>query len=156
MGGKGSGGANRKPVEQKQRIGNPGRRPLPKADVIAFPVQQAPEPHRPLGKVGTELWERVWLAAAAWLKPQADAESVLLLCEASDERTSLRYRVMSDPDAWRERKALRDLEKQIQSALGELGLNPVDRARLGVAEIRENDFAKLHAKIAQRRNQAQA
>ena len=76
MGGKGSGGANRKPIEQKQRIGNPGRRPLPKADVIAFPVQQAPEPHRPLGKVGTELWERVWLAAAAWLKPQADAESV--------------------------------------------------------------------------------
>jgi thioredoxin-related protein len=99
-----------KPVEQKLRIGNPGGRALPKADVIAFPVQQAPEPHRPLGKVGTELWERVWLAAAAWLKPQADAESVLLLCEASDERTSLRYRVMSDPDAWRERKALRDLE----------------------------------------------
>jgi hypothetical protein len=50
MGGKGSGGANRKPVEQKIRIGNPGGRALPKADVIAFPVQ------KPLNRI--DLWGR--------------------------------------------------------------------------------------------------
>ena len=76
------------------------------------------------------------------------------MCEASDERSALRYRVLSDPEAWRERKALRDLDKQIQSCLGELGMNPVDRARLGVAEVKENPFMKLHAEIAARRNAA--
>lgn len=154
MGGKGSGGSNRKPDELKARIGNPGRRPLAKADVIALPAMAAPVPHRPLGKVGSELWDRVWLACSAWLKPGADAESVLLVCEASDERAALRFRVLSDPEAWRDRKALRDLDRQIQSCLGELGLNPVDRSRLGVAEIKENPLQKLHSEIAARRNAA--
>jgi hypothetical protein len=154
MGGKGSGGHNRKPVEQKQRIGNPGRRALPKqiAEVVALPVSSVPEPHRPLSKYGRELWDRLWVAGAAWLKPTSDAEAVLLVCEATDERQQLRVRVLSDPDAWRDRKALRELEKQIASGLGELGMNPVDRGRLGMAEVKENEFAKLHHKIAARRN----
>jgi hypothetical protein len=151
MGGKGSG--VRKPVEQKKRLGNPGHQALPKqmADVVALPVQNVPEPHRPLGRVGRDLWDRLWLAGAAWLRPTSDIEAVLLVCEASDERAALRVRVLSDPDAWRDRKALRELEKQIQSGLGELGMNPVDRGRLGVGEVRENEFAKLHHKIAARR-----
>jgi hypothetical protein len=155
MGGKGSGGHNRKPDEAKRRIGNPGhasKRVV--ADVVMLPVQQAPEPHRPLGTVGKDVWSRIWLACAAWLKPQADAEAVLLVCEASDERSALRYRVLSDPDDHKSRKSLRELDSQISSALGELGMNPVDRARLGVAEVKENPFMKLHAEIAARRNAA--
>jgi len=152
MGGKGSGGANRKPVEAKARIGNPGGRPLPKAQVIGLPsVAVAPEPHRPLGQVGRDLWDRVWRSCAAWLRPESDAEQVLLVCEQTDERARLRVMVLTDPTAWRERKALRELEKQIMSGLGALGMNPVDRGRLQVGEIKENEFAKLHAQIAARR-----
>ena len=154
MGGKGSG--VRKPTEQKRRLGNPGHQSLPKADVVALPVAAStlPEPHRPLGKAGSELWQRVWSSCWAWLKPQTDAETVLLVCESVDERQQLRHRVLSDPDAWRERKALRELEKQIYSALGDLGMNPVDRSRIGLSEVKESEFVKLNQKIAQRRNAA--
>jgi len=152
MGGKGSGGHNRKPDEQKARTGNPGRRPLPKATVVALPTQAAaPEPHRPLGQPGRDLWDRVWRSCAAWLRPESDAEQVLLVCEQTDERWRLRGIVFADQSAWRERKALRELEKQIMSGLGALGMNPVDRGRLQVGEIKENEFAKLHAQIAARR-----
>ncbi len=41
-----------KPVEQKRRAGNPGKRPLPDV-VIPIPTSAiAPEPHRPLGSAG--------------------------------------------------------------------------------------------------------
>jgi hypothetical protein len=152
MGGKGSGGQNRKPAEQKARIGNPGRRALPKGDVIALPVVgSAPEPHRVLGEAGRNLWDRVWRSCAAWLRPESDAEQVLLVCEQTDERARLRDMVLADPSAWRERKALRELEKQLMAGLGSLGMNPVDRGRLQVGEIKENEFAKLHARVAARR-----
>ena len=59
MGGKGSGGHNRKPVERKQRIGNPSGRKLPKetptASVTALPTSHIPEPSRPLGEQGLRL-----------------------------------------------------------------------------------------------------
>ena len=152
MGGKGSGGSNRKPVEQKVRTGNPGKRKLGGAPVVALPVAgSAPEPHRPLGQPGRDLWDRVWRSCAAWLRPESDAEQVLIVCEQTDERWRLRGIVFADATLWRERKALRELEKQIASGLAALGMNPVDRGRLQVGEIKENEFAKLHAKIAARR-----
>jgi hypothetical protein len=95
MGGKGSGGHNRKPVERKQRIGNPSGRKLPKpapvADVVALPTSHIPEPHRPLGeRVGLRLWAQVWSSGAGWLKQNMDTELVLMLCEAMDERVRVR------------------------------------------------------------------
>lgn len=150
-------GGKPKPLEQKKRLGNPGHQKLPKqvAEVVSLPVQNAPEPHRPLGQQGHDLWDRVWRSCAAWLKVESDAEQVLLVCEMTDERVRLRYQVLNDPNAWRERRALRDLEKSIQSALGSLGMTPVDRARLGVSEVKENPLAKLHAEVAARRAAAQ-
>ena len=159
MGGKGSGGRNRKPDEAKARVGYPGHATRPtkaaqakRAQVIGLPtVAAAPEPHRPLGQPGRDLWDRVWRSCAAWLRPESDAEQVLLVCEQTDERWRLRGIVFADQSAWRERKALRELEKQIMSGLASLGMNPVDRGRLQVGEIKENEFAKLHARIAARR-----
>lgn len=145
-----------KPVEQKKRIGNPGGRKLPAqptgGTLVELGVGSIPEPHRALGDVGKDLWRRLWVGGAAWLRPDSDAEAVLLVCEASDERAVLRSMIMSDPDLWRERKGLRELEKQIAVALGELGMNPVDRGRLNVGEVKENEFAKLHARVAERRS----
>lgn len=145
-----------KPVEQKKRIGNPGGRKLANkgvgGTVVDLGLSAIPAPHRELNAVGLALWQRIWVGGASWLRPDSDAEAVLLVCEASDERAVLRSMVMGDPDLWRERKALRELEKQIGSALGELGMNPVDRGRLNVGEIKVNEFAELNARIAARRS----
>jgi hypothetical protein len=156
MGGKGS-GRRPKPAEQKARLGNPGKRPLPKksAEVVHLPLRDIPEPHRPLATpFGKRLWDAVWMAGAAWLKPNMDAEIVLMACEAVDERVMLRNAVMLNPANWRERRGLRELDKQIASLLGQIGFSPTDRATLGVNDGKQHDFYEIRARINAKRNAA--
>jgi hypothetical protein len=150
MGGKGS-GRRPKPVEQKIRLGNLGKRKLPKASIVALPVSEIPEPHRQLSPYGERLWNACWTGGSAWLKPSVDAEIVLMACELLDERVSLRARVFKNPEAWRERRGLRELDRQISQLLGQIGFSPTDRANLGVGEIKNSEFADLHKRIAQKR-----
>lgn len=126
-----------KPLEQKLRAGNPGKRPLPdRATLTVLPAARGiPAPARPLGSAGRALWERVWNAGATWLAELVDAEHVLMLCEQADERAALRVTVLRNGD-WRDRAALRALDAQVMSGLALLGFNPVDRSRLGVAEVK--------------------
>lgn len=126
-----------KPLEEKLRTGNPGRRPLPERSALTvLPAADGPpEPARPLGPAGRALWGRVWGAGATWLAELVDAEQVLILCEQADERAALRVKVLRDGE-WRERAALRALDAQIMQGLALLGFNPVDRSRLGVAEVK--------------------
>lgn len=125
-----------KPTETKRKLGNPGKRALPKPqNVVALPMApEPPEPPRPLGPEGLKLWNRVWTQGRAWISPTTDIEHVLLLCESMDERTQLRLAVLRGSD-WRDRVALRQLDHQLQSLLSALAFNPVDRTRLGVAEV---------------------
>jgi len=125
-----------KPNEVKRKLGNPGKRALPeKAKVVLLPaIIETPEPPRPLGPEGLKLWERVWTNGRAWISDRTDIEHVLLLCESMDERTALRLQVLRGSD-WRDRVALRSLEHQIVGMLSSLAFNPVDRTRLGVAEV---------------------
>jgi hypothetical protein len=156
MGGKGSGGHNRKPIERKQRIGNPSGRKLPKpapvADVVALPTSHVPEPHRPLGSQGLRLWQQVWLSGAGWLKQQMDTELVLMLCEATEERTRLRFRLQERPDSWRDRRALREIDRQIITLLGQIGFTPSERGLLGQGEVKQHEFSDLHRRIAEKRS----
>jgi len=126
-----------KPLEEKIRTGNPGKRPLPdRATLTVLPAAEAPpEPSRPLARPGRELWDRIWSAGATWIAEQVDAEHILILCEQADERAKLRGEVIKLGD-WRERAALRALDAQIMTGLALLGFNPVDRSRLGVAEVK--------------------
>jgi hypothetical protein len=126
-----------KPNERKRKIGNPGRRPLPDLkNVITLPMADAtPEPPRPLGQEGMKLWNRIWDSGRTWISPTSDIELVTILCESMDERTLLRLTVLRGTD-WRDRVALRTLEGQLVSILSALGLNPTDRSRLGVAEVK--------------------
>jgi hypothetical protein len=156
MGGKGSGGHNRKPVERKQRIGNPSGRKLPAvkpmAEVVSIgAVSSIPEPYRPLGEQGKSLWAQVWTSGAGWLKQQMDVELVLMLCEATEERTRLRIRLQQNPDAWRDRRALRELDRQIITLLGQIGFTPSERGLLGSGEVKQHEFSDLHSRIAKKR-----
>ena len=155
MGGKGSGGHNRKPIERKQRIGNPSGRKLPKpspvADVVALPTSHVPEPHRPLGSQGLRLWQQVWVSGAGWLKQQMDTELVLMLCEAVDERTRIRQLLVANQSLWRERRALREIDRQIITLLGQIGFTPSERGLLGTGETTKHEFTDLNKRIAQKR-----
>lgn len=127
----------KKPTELKRKQGNPGKRALPAiASVVALPMaSEPPTPPRPLGSEGLKLWNRIWEHGKNWISPSSDIELVTLLCEAMDERTQLRLMVLRGSD-WRDRVALRSLESQLISILSSLGLNPVERSRIGVAEVK--------------------
>lgn len=79
---------------------------------------EAPEPPRPLGTQGRKLWDRTHRAAGG---APVDEEALLMLCEQTDERVTLRLKVIRDKD-WRQRSALRSLDAQIAAGLAALGL----------------------------------
>lgn len=141
-----------KPVEQKRRTGNPGKRALPKlASVVSLPAAaETPEPLRPLGVEGRKMWDRVWTSGGAWVSPGTDIELVQMVCEAMDERTLLRVQVLRGSD-WRERVALRHLERSINSMLSQLGFNPTDRTRMGVGEVQKKSRLEALQERAARR-----
>ena len=125
-----------KPTEVKRRTGNPGGRKLPDKNVVELlPASDVPpEPARPLSTAGRELWERAWRSGRAWLA-DTDSDLLLLVCEQLDERQLLLLSVLREGD-WRERAGLRALDKEIAANLAMLGFSPVDRTRLGVAEVK--------------------
>jgi hypothetical protein len=85
---------------------------------------------------------------SSWISSNTDYEAMLMTAEMIDERWNLRIKVMTDGQA-RDRRALRDLDRAIQSQLSLLGLTPADRTRLGVAEVKK--MSKL-AELRQMRN----
>jgi hypothetical protein len=140
-----------KPVEVKRALGNPGKRALPPANtVVALPqIVDTPEPSRPLGTHGKQFWDRVWEMGSTWISSNTDYEAMLMTAEMVDERWNLRVKVMREGVA-RDRRALRDLDRAIQSQLSLLGLTPADRTRLGVAEVKK--MSKL-AELRQMRSE---
>lgn len=138
-----------KPLEQKRLLGNPGKRALPKPDSLQVLPRavELPEPSRPLGKPGRELWDRVWANGVAWISPDTDSEILLMTCELVDERWNLRARVLKTEDP-KERRNLNQLTKLIQENLSLLGFTPADRTRLGVAEVKA--ASKLEELMARR------
>lgn len=120
-----------KPVEQKRRTGNPGKRKLPGATQLAAvpAIEVAPVDLPP----DTTL-DAIFDAGRAWLAA-SDVTAMALLRESLEERAVLRALVMQtqSTDA---RKALRDLDKQIIGQLSLLGFDPSARSRLGLAEVK--------------------
>jgi hypothetical protein len=137
-----------KPFEKKRLAGNVGKRPLPKNTIeLVRPVGLEIEPPRPLGQTGKQFWDRIWGMANTWLSPESDLELVMITSELIDERWSLRVTVFRDgrPE---DRKALRNLEKQLVANLSLLGFSPTDRSRLGIAEVkRQTKLEELRTKI---------
>jgi len=120
-----------KPTEQKRKLGNPGKRPLPNGSALVAVAAIAPEP---IDLDPTATLSAVLEAGKAWLAA-SDSLACVLLRESIEERVVLRELVMQTQgsDA---RKALRDLDKQIISQLSQLGFDPAARSRLGLAEVK--------------------
>jgi hypothetical protein len=134
-----------KPIEQKRKLGNPGRRPLPAEGALEIlsPANDIPEPPRPLLQAGQELWNRTWSSGVNWISPQTDLELLLMTCEMVDERWNLRIKVMQSNNMQMARR-LDNLSRLIASNLSLLGFSPSDRARLGLAEVaRVSKLAEL-------------
>ena len=127
------------PVERHKLRGTYRRDRHDRRGVVLLPtVDDPPDPPRPLGPAGRKLWDRVWSAGKSWLSPGSDLDAVLLLCESMDERVMLRIHVLRADDTfdYRDRQALRSLDEQVARLFSALGFTPVDRSRLGVAEVR--------------------
>jgi len=80
------------------------------------------------------MWDRIWAHGVSWVAKDTDIELVQMCCEAMDERVALRIAVLRGSD-WRDRVALRALEAEIRTMLSALAFTPVDRTRLGLAEV---------------------
>jgi len=157
MGGKGSGGHNRKPVERKRRIGNPSGRKLPEvvpmAEITSLSNTHIPEPHRKLDpEYGLKLWNQIWSSGAGWLKQNMDTELVLMLCEAMQERIMLKIMLQNNQSLWRERRALREVDRLIISLLAQIGFTPDERGMLNTSEPTKHEFSDLNKRIAQKRS----
>jgi hypothetical protein len=130
-----------KPVELKRRIGNPGGRPLPKAITRIAPatVEIIDPPTSGMGLIEALLDG----PAAAWIA-QPDRLGLLeLVRSAWDERASLQSAVADLPDGWESGRytpaaliRLERVERNLTTWFSLLGLSPVDRSRLGVAEVK--------------------
>lgn len=157
MGGTGSGGHNKKPVERKRRIGNPSGRKLPDivpmAEISVLPTAHIPQPHRKLApEFGLRLWNQIWTSGAGWLKQNMDTELVMMLCEAMQERLILKKMLKENQSLWRERRALREVDRQIITLLGQIGFTPAERGLLNVGETTKHEISDLNKRIAEKRS----
>jgi hypothetical protein len=124
-----------KPIEMKRKLGNPGRRPLPKEGSLMEIEGGWREPLRPLGDAGMQLWSEIYEAGGLWVS-KTDAHLLQMLCELFDRREILREQFLADPTERKVNMSLLETEKLIQTSLSLLGFTPSDRSRLGLAEVK--------------------
>jgi P27 family predicted phage terminase small subunit len=145
-----------KPVEQKRRAGNPGKRKLPEP-VSGLPAA-AGVPATPAGLLapGKRFWADVWRYGQAWISPGLDSGVVELAARAFDEvhahrRDVARYgRIIEEPVLHLGEvvagvvhlkpnpaiKSQRDAERNLERWLVLLGIPPISRAHLGLAKVK--------------------
>ena len=140
-----------KPLEVKRALGNPGKRALPKsAETVSLAAGRV-EPHQPLDWAGLLLWNRVFNVGQTWISPQSDVELLLLTCKQLDRQVVLERQFVEKPDDYHVHRQLLDLEAQIVSNLGKLGLTVDARSKLGLAEIKaETKMEQLRKRQAER------
>jgi hypothetical protein len=125
------------PIEERRRLGNPQRRPIPGGgNLAAVPAIEA----RSWDLAPDAALQRVLGAGVGWLA-ESDAVQVALLREA--------LRVAADADRVGSLRERLEAIKVASSLLSELGFTPSARARLGLAEVKA--MSRLEAMQAARR-----
>jgi P27 family predicted phage terminase small subunit len=132
-----------KPTEQKRKNGNPGQRKLPDLkNVISLPPIKADAPLH-LSDAGKKMWADV-KAMAPWIA-NTDGKLLIELCEKMDKKYELKEKLAATDYVLFTDKGyayanplfgmLNTVENDIVKLLSLLGLTPVDRSKLGVAEV---------------------
>lgn len=136
-------------LEQKRITGNPGQRKLPDISETV-PLQGGyRQPHQPLDWAGRQLWDRVFSMGKSWIA-ETDVDLLLLTCKQLDRQILLDSILQEDQKDFHVMRQLLELEKEIVTNLGKLGMTVDSRARLGLAEIKaQSAFEKLMAERAQ-------
>lgn len=161
-----------KPVEVHRRNGNPSRKRLPVPVKLLPAANGVPTPPVRLGETGRALWGAVWEHAQAWISPTLDVGTVelaglladfVIRCHdqiASDGLTLKEPIVTPTGELVGERivahpliKEQRAAEKQLGSFLSALALTPTDRARLGLAQVKQQSVLE---KLIESRNRRPA
>lgn len=134
-----SGGQNRKPTELKRQLGNPGKRALPAPLVALPPVQRVSS--IPQFESGEEFVQHILdNGGSTWIAP-TDAMAVDLARRLYD-----RMLQADDP------RIFIKIVEALSRCLSSLGLDPVARSRLGVAEVKAR--SKLEELRDRRRSRA--
>ena len=132
-----------KPIEQKRKNGNPGQRKLPDLkNVIALPqIKNQPPIH--LSESGKKIWLEI-REIAPWVAT-TDGKLLVELCEKMDKKYELKEKLAATDYVLFTDKGyayanplfgmLNTVENDIVKLLSLLGLTPIDRSKLGVAEV---------------------
>lgn len=159
-----------KPVEVKRRTGNPGKRALPVPVKELAPANGVPKPPAGMGTHGKALWQSVWVHAQSWITPDLDLGTVELAALTRDFIEQCRSRIAEDGltifepivspkgELVGERivphpllKEQRAAEKQLLALLSALALTPTDRARLGLAQVKQQSVLERLIEQRERR-----
>lgn len=141
------------PIEQKRLRGTLRPDRLPNGEPMALLQPQGlPEPPSGLSEAGLDFWSLVY-DSGRWISHTTDRTLVSITAELIEEREQLRALVIANPEDYRLRSGLRDLEKSLTSNLALMGFTPADRSRLGFAEVKkENKLEELMRRVEERRN----
>ena len=125
-----------KPTEQKRKLGNPGKRPLPAPVIELRPANAAdlvPPAH--LEDAGLFVWAKCWHSGLGWLSPDSDLALVIRCCELADMTDKARQRYMVTGES-ADAGAFQKLNKDYLHCLSVMGFTPVDRGKMGLAEVK--------------------
>jgi P27 family predicted phage terminase small subunit len=135
--------SQQKPNEVKRKNGNPGKQKLPDLkNVIALPQIKGDAPVH-LSDSGKKLWSDV-REMAPWIA-NTDGKLLIELCEKMDKKYELQEKMAQSDFVLYTDKGyayanplfgmLNTVEGDIIKLLSLLGLTPIDRSKLGVAEV---------------------
>lgn len=135
--------SQQKPNEVKRKNGNPGKQKLPDLkNVIALPQIKSDAPIH-LSDNGKKLWSDV-REMAPWIA-STDGKLLIELCEKMDRKYELQAQMAQSNFVLYTDKGyayanplfgmLNTVEGDIVKLLSLLGLTPIDRSKLGVAEV---------------------
>ncbi len=134
------------PLERKRQLGNPGKRAIPSREAtLSLSALTEDDLPSALKDTGRSFWLQSVQVAGGWISG-SDSQLLLMTAEALDRRDQIvetlnneGWSIVTDkgyPYKHPLAGLLVDLEKQIGQWLAQLGLNPTDRSRLGVAEVK--------------------
>ena len=149
-----------KPTELKRALGNPGKRKLPDKSKVIMLSQISSEPPTHLNKMQKAKWIEL-RKAAPWIAVTDEPlltsliEKMTRQKQLSEELKKSKFVLYTDKGYAYANPLfgmLSTIEMEIFKLLCQLGLTPVDRSKMGVAEVKAR--TKLEELLSQNRDES--